>query len=213
MNSFLKHTLAISLCAVAVNNANAALQTYNFDLIGAYSGTGNLVSSSQTGIATATLSYDENNLAVDGLFNMTVQYDITARHFAFGDFYASVTENITGTFDTDLLFNSNTLVVTASVTSTCSPLNVLGGQTICSLHEDDNRQNTSSYPFDVTSALLSGNGTIESFSTAREVSNLPAFGSYALTSQYTVSEVPIPAAAWLFGSALMTLIGIKKQKA
>jgi len=28
----------------------------------------------------------------------------------------------------------------------------------------------------------------------------------------TVSEVPIPAAAWLFGSALLTLVGIKRRK-
>ncbi|ARN73312.1 VPLPA-CTERM sorting domain-containing protein [Oceanicoccus sagamiensis] len=36
--------------------------------------------------------------------------------------------------------------------------------------------------------------------------------SGGITVQFRVSEIPIPAAAWLFGSALIGLVGIKRRK-
>jgi hypothetical protein len=37
-------------------------------------------------------------------------------------------------------------------------------------------------------------------------------GSYKVTYEYTVSAVPVPAAVWLFGTALLGLVGFSKRR-
>lgn len=117
--------------------------------------------------------------------------------------------DVDGTFDIDTLPGTGGSMNLASFAPVTNFFTVAGWQL----------DTTSLYTFDKTSALLtlmgkgvlSGNGfdatdVLWSFSSTSD-------SSYSMTVASTVATVPVPAAAWLFGSGLLGLVGIARRKA
>lgn len=138
----------------------------------------------------------------------------------------TITINATGTAsDLGVLFDSGTICVTA-LTACDSGYEILGangsGNTI------DMRSGAMWGFFSAVGLQLDGTNTSPSYSVAQPGLTFPDAGgadhavgalhllggpaAIFLSGDLTFSEVPVPAAAWLFGSALLGLAGMKRKQ-
>jgi hypothetical protein len=68
-------------------------------------------------------------------------------------------------------------------------------------------------PLNATVTAYDFRSNLNFTATANEY-DLPYIGraDYDMNINYTMTEVPLPAAAWLFGSALLSLVAVRKNR-
>lgn len=177
-------TLASSVVlSIAASSSYAALYDVELTMTGSISGGGG---GSLFGSATGT--YDD----VTEIMNLTFAQEVTSNGF-FG--IGQGVADQTGVSVWDFAANTGTNTVNTCVNSSgnsCNQVPVGEPQTLQSLTDI----NFNTMTFTATSFYLVATTTT----------------NWTITS-YTPQVVPVPAAAWLFGSALLGLTGLKRRKA
>jgi hypothetical protein len=219
-----KLLLATAIAASAIaTTAQAALVeiNYNVDMTAVISG-GSVGSQAATGLATIVV----DDVANMGWFAMELD-GYTSSTSLGSTLSADVSQFITGTFDPLVFLGGGGLVITdgvSEVTACTDTTPPVFGNTVCSNAPVGSTTVFSPFNVDATnvalvtlqnelnvSAPFVGNvNTLQSFT----LSLNPASGQLVKhpTAPDGVSEVPVPAAAWLFGSALVGLAGIGRKR-
>ena len=210
-----KHSIATAFVLASIALPSQAALIATWDLAASVSGSTVLagmtidISGGGSG-GTATLD-DDGTFAFTGL---TLNIDAVT---AFGGATAAVgaSGEINGAYDsnTQILFNNTADIVLTEV-APCAPSNAFGN-IICGQIPD-------LLTFDEVMVLTPSNGLTDPivFDLENDFSfllgNIEEIAAFDLFLSNVVLEpvnpIPVPAAAWLFGSALMGLAGIKRRK-
>lgn len=153
---------------------------------------------------------------VNGYFEMTIQSD--SELLVLGTRLAAIsTSLITGSFDTGLFIDSGILELNYSseVVTSCQNTGLaFGGQTLCNGYAESVVGSLGVVQDFVPLNVDASNISELTFATQKSA---PAefLGQVTVDTQYqlvqSVAEVPVPAAAWLFGSALLGLAGLARS--
>ena len=211
----MKKLLIATVIAVATSTTAYAApvnMTYDVDVVGiTYFGrSGGDVS----GVGTAIITLDIDDLSQNGLFSMTTVNTISTLPI---ESSSIVTHETTGVFDAMEFWGGtgemNFVGGSAQTVSVACP--GLGFPIICNHTE-------TSFIIESRSMVVTGPGDIVEFRENLVIPDQPLAGDVITISNFTltlvstepVNPVPVPAAAWLFGSALVGLAGIgRKRKA
>ena len=214
-----KLLIATVIAAAASTTAYAAplVLTYDVEVAGITYRQNGSQKATIEGVGTARVLLDPELVLSTGLFLMTVDNTITQ---TFPGVSGTVTRSMAGYFtqdaflvDGDLSFHGD---VSVSKAYDCVDIETFAFLSICGQNPINTR---GIFAIDEDSMAMTGAGDIIQF-TETEIS--PFFwGSVTAVSNYTLTlvsmegqEVPVPAAAWLFGSALVGLAGMgRKRKA
>lgn len=204
MYSFRSAISVLTLASVmATTQANALEIPYALTVNGSSTGA---TTTTLSGSGTLVVTIDENDLSKPGAFTINTLSAMNSS-FAFGELNAVITTVITGVFDASTFLNDGNLVITATSTVTdCTYDGIVFGSTLCSTPSLGGFQLIS--PFEPVNIAIGPNYDLISFD-VMDVTESPIGYVYMTT---TYSSVPVPASAWLFGSALLGLAGIKRKK-
>lgn len=214
----LKTVLALSAALAGIGSANAATYTYDVGMEGAITGiAAGWLSSTDSTPGTdpssgapgsfpliGTAIYDD----VAGTLDMTYSYAtfVSLPASAFGDYTVTSALNYTGTP------GAGTFTTTGGTGVNVSCVN---GSIVCSAGLN------LGVPFALTATPASGNGGglfEQPFNVAGGTNTWTSYQyNHFLKSAYTMSftptaPVPVPAAAWLFGSGLLGLAGAARRR-
>ena len=212
---------AIAASTIA-SGANAAIVTLNFDttMTAVISG-GSTGSQSGTGVTTIVV----DDVANQGWFAMEIDAAVSSASFG-QTLSADVTNFITGTFNPAEFLGLGTLTINdgvATVTACNDTSPAVFGNTVCSnapvgsstvfnpINVDATQLSNVTFQnnLDVAAPFVGNVNTLQSFVLAVN----PLLGTDAVVIHPDApSAVPVPAAAWLFGSALVGLAGIGRKR-
>ncbi len=166
-------------------SSSAAIINLTVDITGTFSGN-EVISGTNTGSGYGTFDTDTGDL------NLTYSFRVLSPVVDF-------------TWDQELSVNVNNSSFASVISTDC--YNDVGNLKQCPPPEGLNQINT---PPLSSMNVVNGNG---SFSTSQLVLGIPAAPSGLQNDMiYNVTAVPVPAAIWLFGSALLGLAGIKRKR-
>ena len=208
--------------SMATSAANAAIVVLNFDAtMTAVISQGSSGSQSATGFATIVVD------DVAGLGWLALDMSGSTSSASFGQTLSADVDNfITGTFNPFEFLGLGTLTVgdgVSEVTSCTNTSPAVFGNTVCSnapvgstttflpinVSAGDLSNVTFQNSLDVAAPFVGNVNTLQSY----VLSVNPALGTDAVVVHPTApSAVPVPAAAWLFGSALVGLAGIGRKR-
>lgn len=198
----LSTVLAASALSVVATQAAALDIVYSVDVDGTASGaaTGTIL-----GGGTSVITVDTADLTIPGIFTMDTDV-ASSNSTAFGSLTADISSTVTGTFDAAAFLATGVLTITATTTVTsCTDTSPpVYGNTICG------NLPAGSSPFVPLNMVLAPDYSVVTFDTAL-LATTP-LGDVNTSTTYTLTAVPVPAAAWLFGSALVGLAGIGRKR-
>ena len=202
---------AIAASTIA-SGANAALTTLNYDVAVASVISG-AAGGSATGSGTASIVLDLADLTQNGTFTMTV--DTTISNTSPITISGVVGSEIVGAFDTQAFLNTGQLNFVGGATSTVTSCQDIQSSWLGSVCGNATVGDSAAFAIDAGTFAVANQGALVTFDSTdvrgTAVGNVNTVNSYTLT-QAPVSEVPVPAAAWLFGSALVGLAGIGRKR-
>lgn len=176
-------TLASSLVlSVAAGAAHAAIYDVTVDVSGVVSGGGG---GTQTGSGYGT--YDDSTQVMTLTTDATV---VANGLFGFGK--GTMDQTFTSYFDFDSLSGTNQVTSCSNISGTACSLTPTNAQTLDSVS-----------PIDWNAMTFT---TVSTYTIATTTQN------WTITSFESQSQIPVPAAAWLFGSALLGLTGVARRK-
>ena len=204
---------AVAASTIA-SGAHAALTTLNYDVAvsGVISGA---AGGSTTGVGTAAIVLDLADLSQNGTFTMTV--DTTINNTSPINISGIVGSQTVGAFDTMAFINTGQLNFVGGATNTVTSCTDIQSSWLGSVCGNTTVGDSAAFVIDPGTFTVANQGALVGFdvtdSRGTVAGNVTTVSSYTLT-QAAPSEVPVPAAAWLFGSALVGLAGIgRKRKA